>query len=86
MVILDLVNMVRMLTKRLDKKTKEIREGPHGVMVKVLDCRITISEFKLQLHYYIHFRTNTLRKGMSYLSPLSHQDRTWLKVKWLKAN
>ena len=28
-------------------------------MVKVLDCGIIVSEFKLQLHYYINFWTNT---------------------------
>ena len=36
--------------------------SPSGVMVKVLDCSLKVSEFKLQLHYYIHFLTNTLGK------------------------
>ena len=39
--------------------------GPHGVMVKAMDFRIVVSEFILQLHYYIHFRANTLGKGMN---------------------
>ena len=30
---------------------------PHGVIVKVMDCRVVESEFKLQLCHYIHFRT-----------------------------
>ena len=36
-------------------------------MVKVLDYGIVVSEFKLQSHYYIHFWTNTLGKGMNPL-------------------
>ena len=38
---------------------------PHGVMVKVMDWGIVVSEFVLQSHYYVHFQTNTLGKGMS---------------------
>ena len=38
-----------------------------GVMVKVMDCRIVVSEFKLQSHYYVHFLTITLKKGMNPL-------------------
>ena len=37
---------------------------PHGVMVKVMDCGIVVSEFIVQSHYYIHFLANTLGKGM----------------------
>ena len=40
---------------------------PHGVMVKVMDCRIVVSEFVLQSRYYIHFWANTLGKGMNPL-------------------
>ena len=40
---------------------------PRGVMVKVLDCGIVVCEFVLQLRYYVHFRSNTLGKGMSPL-------------------
>ena len=36
-------------------------------MVKSLDCGILVSEFELQLHYYIHFRVNTHGKGMNPL-------------------
>ena len=42
---------------------------PRGVMVKALDCRIVVSEFKLQSRCYVHFRTNTLGKGMNSLIP-----------------
>ena len=38
---------------------------PHGVMVKAMDSGIVVSEFELQSHYYVHFRTNTLGKGMN---------------------
>ena len=42
-------------------------EGPRGVMVKAMDYGIVESEFELQSCYYIHFRTNTLGKGMNLL-------------------
>ena len=38
---------------------------PHDVMVKALAGGIIVSEFELQSCYYIHFRTNTLGKGMN---------------------
>ena len=37
---------------------------PRGVIVKAMDCRIEVNEFVLQSHYYVHFRANTLGKGM----------------------
>ena len=40
---------------------------PRGVMVKVMDCGIVVSEFVLQSHYYIHCRANTLGKDMNPL-------------------
>ena len=40
---------------------------PRGVIVKAMDGGIIVSEFKLQLRYYVHFRTNTLGKGMDPL-------------------
>ena len=40
---------------------------PRDVMVKAMDSRIIVSEFELQLRYYIHFQTNTLGKGMNSL-------------------
>ena len=38
---------------------------PHGVMVKAVDCGIIVSEFVPQSCYYVHFRANTLGKGMN---------------------
>ena len=38
-----------------------------GVMVKLMDCKIVVSEFELQSRNYVHFRTNTLGKGMNPL-------------------
>ena len=46
---------------------KQKKGCPLGVMVKAMDCEIVVSEFELQLHYYIHFWTNTLGKGMNLL-------------------
>ena len=43
------------------------RGGPSGVMVKTMDCGIVVSEFVLQTRYYVHFRANTLGKGMNLL-------------------
>ena len=42
-------------------------ECPRGVMVKAMDCSLEVSEFELQSRYYIHFRINTLRKGLTPL-------------------
>ena len=44
-----------------------VRGGPRGVMIKAMDCRIVVSEFVFQLRYYVHFRANTLGKGMNPL-------------------
>ena len=38
-----------------------------GVMVKAMSCGIVVREFVLQSRYYIHFRANTLGKGMNPL-------------------
>ena len=34
-----------------------------------LDYDIVVSDFKLQSHYYVHFRTNTQKKGTNSLIP-----------------
>ena len=34
-----------------------------GGMVNAMDCGIVVSEFELSSRYYVHCRTNTLRKG-----------------------
>ena len=41
--------------------------GESGVMVKAMDCGIVVREFVLQSRSYIHFRANTLGKGMNPL-------------------
>ena len=40
---------------------------PRGVMVKAMDCGIIVNKFVFQSRYYIHFRANTLGKGMNPL-------------------
>ena len=40
---------------------------PPGVMVKAMNCGIVVREFVLQSRYYVHFRANTLGKGMNLL-------------------
>ena len=55
----------------------KLHGGRHrGVMVKVMDCRIVVSKFKLQSLRYFHFRTNTLGKGMSPLIPQQSNNST----------
>ena len=41
---------------------------PRGVMVKAMNCGIVVSEFVFQSRYYVHFRANTLGKGMNPLT------------------
>ena len=36
-------------------------------MVKAMDYGIVAGKFELQSHYYVHFQTNTIGKGMSPL-------------------
>ena len=40
------------------------RKSLRDVVANVLDCNIIITEFELRSLYYVHFRTNTLAKGM----------------------
>ena len=40
---------------------------PRGVMVKAMNCGIVVNEFVFQSRYYVHFRANTLGKGMNPL-------------------
>ena len=35
------------------------------VIAKVWDCDLEVSEFEIQLHYYVHLRTHTLSKGIN---------------------
>ena len=42
-------------------------------VVQWLECDVVVNEFKLQSRYYIHFRTNAIKKGMSlYILHLWH--------------
>ena len=43
--------------------TYSIYGCPRGVMVKAMNCGIVV----LQSRYYVHFRANTLGKGMNPL-------------------
>ena len=45
--------------------TRKPEGCPRGVMVKAMDCGIVEHEFVLQSRYYVHFRANTLGKGMN---------------------
>ena len=47
--------------------TQKHRGCPRSVMAKAMDCGIVVSKFVFQSHYYVHFRANTLGKGMNPL-------------------
>ena len=40
---------------------------PRGVIVKTMDYGIVVREFVIQSRYYVHFRANTLGKGINPL-------------------
>ena len=43
-------------------------------MAKELDCSFYLSEFELQSHYYVHFQSNTIGKGMDlFILPAINQ-------------
>ena len=67
-IIYDLLNAetksVSLLTTH---KPKEKGGCPGGKMVKSMDCGIVVREFVLQSRYCVHFRANTLGKGMNPL-------------------
>ena len=42
---------------------------PRSVMIKAMDCEIVVSKFEFQSRYHVHFRTNTLGKGMNPFIP-----------------
>ena len=44
-----------------------LRGCPRVVMAKAMDCGIVVSEFVLPSRYYVHFRADTLGKGMNPL-------------------
>ena len=59
--------------KRKKCNQMKIYKGcPRGVMVKAMDCGIVVREFVLQSRYYVHFRVNTIGKGMNPLTLSSY--------------
>ena len=64
--ICDRVKISRYIHKLMHRKRATCR-CPRGVMVKAMNCGIVVREFVLQSRYYVHFRANTLGKGMNPL-------------------
>ena len=58
---------VHISKKRFNVTHNNTRDCLRDVMVRAMDCGIVLSEFELQLRYYVHFRANTLGKGMNPL-------------------
>ena len=54
-------------TTFIDLVSSRFKGCPRGVMVKAMNCGIVVCEFVLQSRYYVHFRANTLGKGMNPL-------------------
>ena len=72
--------------KQSRRYTRSNRGCPRGVMVKAMDCGIIVSEFVLQSRYYVHFRANTLGKGIEPPYPPSYglnSTTTVLLGEWL---
>ena len=55
--------------------TLKTRGCPRCVMVKAMNCGIVVREFVLQSRYYVHFRANTLGKGIEPPYPPSYASR-----------
>ena len=62
---LELIDLVNLCLK--STPTSFLGRGPRGVMLKAIDCGIVVREFVLKSSYYVHFRANTLGKGMKPL-------------------
>ena len=43
-----------------------------GVVAYALNCGLVVREFEIQSSYYVHFRTDTLKKGMDPPPHLAH--------------
>ncbi len=59
--------------------------GARGVMVTPMDSGILVSEFVIQSRYYLHYRANTLEKGMNPPYPPSYglNSTTTVLGEWL---
>ena len=51
---------------------KAVSSSHCDVVANVLDSDTLVSKFELQSGYFVHFRTNTLRKGMIFLWHINH--------------
>ena len=60
-------SMVNAIMKQDEIINADTLGCPRGVMVKAMSCGIVVREFVLQSRYYVHFRANTLGKGMNPL-------------------
>ena len=58
-------NYTFLTVKPYNLLTLALEEG--SVWCVGLDCKIVVSEVKLQPNYYVHFRANTIGKGMDSL-------------------
>ncbi len=58
---------IQFIISTVSKSKTVLFQTIRGVMVKAMDCGIVVRKFVLQSRYYVHFRANTLGKGMNPL-------------------
>ena len=51
----------------IQQNSIELKGSPRGEVAYMMNWDIRESKFELQLHYYVHFRTNTLGISMNYI-------------------
>ena len=60
-------NLLKASRTSIKKKFPSI--SSRGALINVVNGYILMSEFELQLHCFVHVRTNTLRKGANFVFP-----------------
>ena len=63
----NVIIFARAFKNQISKYLSNFMGCPRGVMVKAMNSGIVVREFVLQSRYYVHFRANTLGKGMNPL-------------------
>ena len=66
--------MKKKTKKKLKSSRKQFCGIPRGIMAHELVFDRVVSESKLQSWYYVHFWTNTLKKGMNACIPTSSSE------------
>ena len=57
----------RLIERDRDRGRDRDKDSSRGIVAKMLDCGIVLSEFELQSRYYVKFRINIIGKCMNFL-------------------